>query len=160
MSFTFRKSKKLGAMRITASKSGLGFSVGGKHFRTGVSANGKSYISGGASGIRYRKELNTNKKGDNVCDKNGDFSQQTPPSLKDYKSWRITGIVFILISIPIFFIPFLGVFVGIILVLLGIVIFHTGSKGVKEWGKTNSTKNKSYGINEIHSNSSEEKTIS
>lgn len=152
MSFTFRKSKKIGAMRITASKSGLGFSVGGKHFRTGIGANGKTYVSGGASGMRYRKELNSSKNVDNACDKNDDFLQQTPPSIEDYKSWRIMGIVFILIAIPIFFIPFLGIFAGIILVLLGIATFHKGLKGVKEWEKTVSTKNKSSEITKIPSN--------
>jgi len=56
MGFTFRKSKSLGPFRVNVSRSGLGFSVGGKGFRTGVSSRGKRYstFSLPGTGIGYR----------------------------------------------------------------------------------------------------------
>lgn len=41
MGFRFRKSKKIGPFRITASKSGVSYSVGGKGYRLTKQANGK-----------------------------------------------------------------------------------------------------------------------
>jgi len=43
MGFTFRKSKSLGPFRVNMSRSGVGFSVGGKGFRSGVSSRGRRY---------------------------------------------------------------------------------------------------------------------
>ena len=43
MGFYFRKSASFGPFRINASKSGLGYSIGGRGFRTGVSARGRTY---------------------------------------------------------------------------------------------------------------------
>jgi hypothetical protein len=55
MGFTFRKSKSFGPFRVNMSRSGLGFSVGGKGFRTGVSSRGKRYstFSIPGTGIGY-----------------------------------------------------------------------------------------------------------
>ena len=41
MGFTYRKSVNLGPFRVNLSKSGIGYSVGGRCFRTGVSVRGK-----------------------------------------------------------------------------------------------------------------------
>ncbi|MFC5861765.1 DUF4236 domain-containing protein [Acidicapsa dinghuensis] len=41
----FRKSLNLGPLRINASKSGLGYSVGGRGFRIGRDAKGRPYKS-------------------------------------------------------------------------------------------------------------------
>jgi uncharacterized protein DUF4236 len=43
MSWSYRKSINLGPFRINASKSGLGYSIGGRGFRTGVRPNGRQY---------------------------------------------------------------------------------------------------------------------
>ena len=55
MGFTFRKSNSFGPFRVNMSRSGLGFSVGGKGFRTGVSSRGKRYstFSIPGTGIGY-----------------------------------------------------------------------------------------------------------
>ena len=45
MGFTYRKSVNLGLFRVNLSKSAIGYSVGGRCFRTGVSARGKKYSS-------------------------------------------------------------------------------------------------------------------
>lgn len=56
MGFYYRKSVSLGPFRINASKSGLGYSIGGRGFRTGVSARGRSYtrLSLPGTGVGYQ----------------------------------------------------------------------------------------------------------
>jgi len=56
MGFRFAKSVKMGPFRVNFSKSGVGYSVGGRGFRTGVNAKGKSYSSVGlpGTGMSYR----------------------------------------------------------------------------------------------------------
>jgi hypothetical protein len=53
--WTYRKSVVLGPFRLNVSKSGIGYSVGGSGFRTGVSARGRIYksFSVPGTGIRY-----------------------------------------------------------------------------------------------------------
>jgi hypothetical protein len=55
MGWTYRKSVGLGPFRINLSKSGIGYSVGGMGFRTGVSSRGRSYrsFSVPGTGLRY-----------------------------------------------------------------------------------------------------------
>ena len=57
MGFTYRKSVNLGPFRVNFSKSGIGYSVGGRFFRTGVSARGKKYSSFSipGTGVGYRQ---------------------------------------------------------------------------------------------------------
>ncbi len=57
MGFTYRKSVNLGPFRVNFNKSGIGYSVGGRCFRTGISARGKKYSSFSipGTGIGYRK---------------------------------------------------------------------------------------------------------
>lgn len=45
MAWGFRRSVNFGPLRINASKSGLGFSVGGRGFRVGKDARGRKYTS-------------------------------------------------------------------------------------------------------------------
>jgi len=56
MGFVFRKSIGAGPFRVNLSKSGVGYSVGGRGFRTGISANGRRYSSFGVpgTGLSYR----------------------------------------------------------------------------------------------------------
>jgi hypothetical protein len=56
MGFVFRKSFGAGPFRVNLSKSGVGYSVGGRGFRTGISANGRRYSSFGVpgTGLSYR----------------------------------------------------------------------------------------------------------
>lgn len=58
MGFRYRKSVNLGPFRLNMSKSGVGYSVGGRGFRTGVRANGRKYTSVGipGTGMSYVKE--------------------------------------------------------------------------------------------------------
>ncbi len=55
MGWSYRKSVGLGPFRINLSKSGIGYSVGGRGFRTGVNSRGRSYksLSIPGTGMRY-----------------------------------------------------------------------------------------------------------
>lgn len=55
MGYFFRKSIKLGGLRLNFSKSGIGYSAGFKGFRVGVDAKGRDYIHAGRNGFYYRK---------------------------------------------------------------------------------------------------------
>ncbi|HYE62841.1 MAG TPA: DUF4236 domain-containing protein [Phycisphaerales bacterium] len=56
MGFYFRKSVNAGPFRINFSRSGVGYSVGGRGFRTGVTPRGRRYTSSGipGTGMGYR----------------------------------------------------------------------------------------------------------
>jgi hypothetical protein len=56
MGFYFRKSANFGPFRVNLSKSGLGYSMGGRGFRTGRSATGRHYtrLSLPGTGIGYQ----------------------------------------------------------------------------------------------------------
>ena len=56
MGFSYRKSVKVGPFRINLSNRGVGYSVGGRGFRTGVSASGRRYstVSLPGTGLSYR----------------------------------------------------------------------------------------------------------
>jgi hypothetical protein len=56
MGFYYRKSFKAGPFRINLSKSGVGYSVGGRGFRTGVTSRGRRYsnVSIPGTGLGYR----------------------------------------------------------------------------------------------------------
>lgn len=58
MGFRYRKSLNLGPFRVNLSKSGVGYSVGGSGFRTGVRSNGRKYtsVSLPGTGMSYVKE--------------------------------------------------------------------------------------------------------
>ena len=55
--FSYRKSVNLGPFRVNLSKSGLGYSVGGRGFRVGTMARMKKYTSFSipGTGVGYRK---------------------------------------------------------------------------------------------------------
>ena len=57
MAWYFRRSLGLGPFRLNLSKSGLGWSVGGRGFRTGVDARGRrtTQASIPGTGVGYRK---------------------------------------------------------------------------------------------------------
>jgi hypothetical protein len=57
MGFQYRKSAIIGPFRLNVSKSGVGWSVGGKVFRTGVTSRGRRYstLSIPGTGLSYRR---------------------------------------------------------------------------------------------------------
>ena len=56
MGFYYRKSVHLGPFRVNLSRSGLGYSLGTRGFRTGISARGRRYttFSLPGTGLGYR----------------------------------------------------------------------------------------------------------
>lgn len=56
MGFYYRKSVSVGPFRVNVSKSGVGYSVGGRGFRTGISGAGRRYTTFGipGTGLGYR----------------------------------------------------------------------------------------------------------
>ena len=50
MGWIFRRSVRFGPLKVNFSKSGVGYSVGGRGFRTGVRADGRRYTSVGIPG--------------------------------------------------------------------------------------------------------------
>ncbi len=57
MGWYYRRSKSVGPFRVNLSKSGVGFSVGGRGFRSGISSRGRRYrsVSIPGTGMRYYK---------------------------------------------------------------------------------------------------------
>ena len=56
MGFIFRKSVNIGPFRVSASRSGIGYSVGGRGVRVGKNAKGRNYHSFSipGTGVSYR----------------------------------------------------------------------------------------------------------
>jgi len=58
MPWGYRRSAKIGPVRVNLSKSGIGYSIGGKALRYGKTAKGRSYVSSSPlPGVRYRQTL-------------------------------------------------------------------------------------------------------
>jgi len=55
--FSFRKSLRMGPVRLNLSKSGLGVSAGVKGLRVSTGPRG-SYLNAGRKGLYYRRKLN------------------------------------------------------------------------------------------------------
>lgn len=57
MGFRYRKSLNFGPFRVNLSRSGLGYSVGGRGFRAGVDSRGRTYTNLGLpdTGVSYRR---------------------------------------------------------------------------------------------------------
>jgi hypothetical protein len=56
MGWSYRKSVNLGPFRVNLSKSGVGYSLGGKDFRVGVNPRGRRYesLTIPGTGLHYR----------------------------------------------------------------------------------------------------------
>jgi hypothetical protein len=63
MAWRFRKSLKLGPIRLNFSKSGVGYSIGGRGFRVGQDAKGRSYTAASIPGTGlYSREYSSQGK--------------------------------------------------------------------------------------------------
>ena len=65
MGWSYRKSVNLGPFRLNISKSGIGYSLGGAGFRTGVSSRGRRYrsVSIPGTGLRYSSSSSSSGQG-------------------------------------------------------------------------------------------------
>ena len=86
MGVRFRKSVKAGPVRVTFSKSGVGYSVGGKGFRVTKKAKGgvRTTASIPGTGVSYVKDYGTGRK--NTAAKHSTVEAATPanPSTEFY----------------------------------------------------------------------------
>ncbi len=77
MPFSYRKSVKVGPLRVNFSKSGVGLSAGVKGFRVSTNSRG-TYINAGRGGFSYRQKIG----GPWGSSQNGPMARSTPtPSL-------------------------------------------------------------------------------
>ncbi len=65
MGWSYRKAVSLGPFRVNLSKSGFGYSVGARGFRTGVRPNGRTYsrISLPGTGLSHHSSHTPSKAG-------------------------------------------------------------------------------------------------
>ena len=71
MAWRFRKSLKLGLIRLNLSKSGVGYSIGGRGFRVGQDAKGRSYTAASIPGTGlYSREYSSQDHGGLLQTKN------------------------------------------------------------------------------------------
>lgn len=77
MGWSWSKSVGVGPFRVNLSKSGVGFSVGGKGFRTGVNSKGRKYstVSIPGTGIRYNTSGSSKKPATSSTGKTGPKTQ-------------------------------------------------------------------------------------
>lgn len=64
MGWNYRKSVKIGGVRINFSKSGIGVSSGIKGLRIGVNSKGRTYVSAGRNGMYYKKTYGSKSRSD------------------------------------------------------------------------------------------------
>ena len=83
MGWNFRRSANLGPFRINLSKSGIGYSVGGRGFRVGKDAKGRKYrsISLPNTGIYRRDYLGGSKPGSSFTGGQASPNHQPAPTL-------------------------------------------------------------------------------
>ena len=119
MGFTFRKSVKIGPVRVNVSKSGVGVSGGVKGFRVGVNAKGKTYVSVGAKGFRYQTQLGSAKPKKKTSPQQPEQYVFVPPAEKIEPSSLIFLLGIILFIISFFLLD--NFLVGIVCMTIGIV---------------------------------------
>lgn len=126
MGFSYRKSKKIGPFRVTASKGGISTSVGGKGYRVTRKANGKIQTTASipGTGIRYTKQLSRNKGYNSVNENKIIHSRNYYRVL--YIIANITSIILAIISLLLLLaiLP-----IGIISSALTVFIFLIGKEG-------------------------------
>ncbi|ANQ49386.1 DUF4236 domain-containing protein [Flammeovirga sp. MY04] len=116
MGFFFRKSVKVGPIRLNLSKSGVGASVGVKGLRFGVKSNGKKYVHAGRKGLYYRKDFSSSniENSDNfeMETKNDNeivFVENRQEIEGEYKSEKLKNSFFLyFLLVPFGFIPVIG----------------------------------------------------
>jgi hypothetical protein len=67
MGWSYRRSASFGPFRINLSRSGVGYSLGGRGFRTGVSSAGRRYSSMSLPGTGWRYTTGGSRSGATGC---------------------------------------------------------------------------------------------
>lgn len=128
MGFSYRKSKKIGPFRVTASKSGISTSVGMKGYRVTRKANGRiqTTTSIPGTGIRYTRQVSRNKcynsaKGNRIIHSRNYYKVL-------YILANITSIILAILSLLLLLVVLP---IGIISSALTVFIFLVGKEGKK-----------------------------
>ena len=116
MGFRFRKSVKIGPVRLNVSKSGLGVSAGVKGARIGVNSKGKVYGSVGAKGMTYRKQFGGASTRKSRGDDTGTVTEVPPADV------GLAGFAGVLIVLSLIIAVF-NTAVGIFGLIIGVVMF-------------------------------------
>ena len=96
MGFRFRKSAKLGPLRINFSKSGIGYSVGGKGFRVTKKAGGgyRTTSSIPGTGISYVQDYPAGGRRKGGARRAAPVRQKTP-----YEKWRTRQTIKLVVAV-------------------------------------------------------------
>lgn len=128
MGFSFRKSVKIGPVRLNVSKSGVGMSVGVPGARIGINSKGKVYGSAGVKGLTYRTQLSpTAKRKKTAADKVENITETEAIPLgcenKDRQGEaNAGGVVGVLLMMLSFVVLFVNTDVGLVGLALGFFV--------------------------------------
>lgn len=121
MGFSFRKSVKIGPVRVNVSKSGVGVSAGVKGARIGINSKGKVYGSVGAKGLVYRTQLSpTTKRKNTVEDKTENVAEIQKTDIS------AGGVGVSLIIVSLIAVPF-SAGMGIAGIIIGLIVLIVSS---------------------------------
>ena len=96
MGWAFRKGFNLGPLRINASKSGIGYSIGGRGFRIGKDARGRGYRSLSIPGTGIYNRTYQKK---NAVPKSPIYTSPSQPKLGKATAILLAGVlIYLLVS--------------------------------------------------------------
>src|ERR1019366_5899564 len=105
MAWRFRRSLKLGPLRLNFSKSGIGYSAGVRGFRVGKDAKGRSYSAASipGTGLYNREYSSANKPTDQSKESTTNASPQSGAgnSLRLFLAFMAGGVLFSVITVVI-----------------------------------------------------------
>ena len=135
MGMRFRKSKKIGGLRINLSKSGIGWSVGTKGARYTKKAGGgtRSTVGIPGTGISYVKDSGNKKHNSNGVKADYSSERRHTPYFAFAIVVKILGIImialcaFLTLALPP--VGIIGVFIGVLELLLS---KHLKKKGIQQ----------------------------
>lgn len=121
MGFRFRKSVKIGPVRLNVSKSGLGVSTGVKGARIGVNSKGNVYGSVGVKGMTYRKEFGGAGKQKKRTDATPEIGAEIPQADVLFGSFG-GAVIFLSLIVNVFskFFGTIGLIVGASLLIVSV----------------------------------------
>lgn len=119
MGFSFRKSIKLGGVRVNLGKKGISASTGTKGLRMTTGTNG-TRLSAGYGGLRYTTKLGKTKGTNNTYTQSNACNGYIVPTILASIAMFILGVI--LLYFKIFSIAFYVIFIAIIAGIIGIIM--------------------------------------
>lgn len=153
MGFRFRKSANFGPLRINFSKSGVGYSVGGKGFRVTKKATGgyRTTASVPGTGFSYVKETSGKaKKSSNNMESrvSGGYSGKPPKKESSPTTYKICGVVCIVVAFVMLLFtaasfsvsPIVGIIIGLVNLFFLLYGFFCIDVAAEKQGREKSTR--------------------